>query len=103
MRRALLVLQELIRAADHIGEALVPYYRQLLPVMHVFKKQSVCLPLPPPATPNTCSHALCPAIAENLGDKIDYAQQKKTNMGALVEETIELMEQYGGEDAFSEW
>ena len=37
-----------------------------------------------------------------MGDKIDYAQQKKTNMGALVEETLELLEQYGGEDAFSE-
>ena len=45
MRRALLVLQELIRAADHIGEALVPYYRQLLPVMAVFKKQSASAPL----------------------------------------------------------
>lgn len=40
MRRALLVLQELVRSADRIGEALVPYYRQLLPVMAIFKDQS---------------------------------------------------------------
>jgi transcription termination factor NusB len=37
-----------------------------------------------------------------MGDKIDYSQQKKTDMGALVNETLELLEQYGGEDAFSE-
>lgn len=42
MRRALLVLQELVRSADRVGEALVPYYRQLLPVMAVFKKQRGC-------------------------------------------------------------
>ena len=38
---------------------------------------------------------------ENMGDRIDYGQQKKTDMGALVNETLELLEQYGGEDAFS--
>jgi len=36
-----------------------------------------------------------------MGDRIDYGQQKKTDMGALVNETLELLEQYGGEDAFS--
>jgi hypothetical protein len=39
----MLVLQELVRSADRVGEAIVPYYRQLLPVMAVFKKQRECL------------------------------------------------------------
>lgn len=43
MRRAMLSLQELVRSADRIGEALVPYYRQILPVMAVFKNQSKLL------------------------------------------------------------
>ena len=36
----------------------------------------------------------------NLGDKIDYSQRKQTNLGDLIQETLELFEQKGGEDAF---
>ncbi len=36
----------------------------------------------------------------NLGDGIDYGQQKKTNVGDLIDETLELFELHGGEDAF---
>lgn len=36
----------------------------------------------------------------NLGDGIDYGQQKGTNMGDLIRETLELFEVHGGEDAF---
>ncbi|NXG61233.1 PACRG protein, partial [Hemiprocne comata] len=31
------VLQHLVMSADTVGEALVPYYRQILPVLNIFK------------------------------------------------------------------
>lgn len=31
------ILQHLVVSADMIGEALVPYYRQILPVPNIFK------------------------------------------------------------------
>ena len=57
-----------------IGEMLVPYYRQILPVMNIFKNKNL-----------------------RLGDRIDYGQQKGTNLGDLISETLELFEQTGGE------
>ena len=36
----------------------------------------------------------------NSGDGIDYAQQKKENIGDLIDETLELFEKHGGDDAF---
>lgn len=77
IRRVLLILQELVQSGEMIGEALVPYYRQILPVFNIFKQKNV-----------------------NIGDRIDYGQQKKTNVGDLITETLELLEQYGGEDAY---
>jgi len=71
------VLQRLVVCGEMIGEALVPYYRQILPVFNLFKTQNM-----------------------NLGDKIDYGQRKKTNLGELIQETLELFEQTGGEDAY---
>lgn len=38
--------------------------------------------------------------AENSGDGIDYSQQKRENIGDLIQETLEVFERYGGEDAF---
>ena len=49
----LVVLQQLVTCGDMIGEALVPYYRQLLPVLNIFKSRS-----------------------KNIGDSIDYSQRK---------------------------
>lgn len=60
-----------------VGEALVPYYRQLLPVLNIFK---------------TCNI--------NCGDHIDYSQMRGENVSDLINETLELMEKTGGEDAF---
>jgi hypothetical protein len=71
------MLQKLVSCGDMIGEALVPYYRQILPVLNIFKQRNV-----------------------NLGDKIDYSQRKRQNMGELIQETLEVFEQTGGEDAF---
>jgi len=71
------VLQALVLSGDMIGEALVPYYRQILPVFSIFKSKN-----------------------ENLGDGIDYSQRKRLNLGDLIEETLQLFEIHGGEDAF---
>jgi len=71
------ILQKLVMSGEMIGEALVPYYRQILPVFNIYKNKNI-----------------------NLGDFIDYNQRKKTNIGELIQETLELFEQTGGEDAF---
>ncbi|XP_064629194.1 parkin coregulated gene protein-like [Lineus longissimus] len=71
------ILQHLVVSADMIGEALVPYYRQILPVLNTFKNKNI-----------------------NSGDGIDYSQQKRENMGDLIQETLEAFERHGGEDAF---
>ena len=36
----------------------------------------------------------------NCGDGIDYSQQKRENIGDLIQETLEALEFRGGEDAF---
>jgi hypothetical protein len=36
----------------------------------------------------------------NIGDAIDYSQRKQLNIGDLIDETLEVFEKYGGEDAF---
>jgi len=71
------LLQTLVLSAEHIGEALVPYYRQLLPVFNIFKTNNL-----------------------NQGDAIDYSQRKRQNLGDLIAETLEVLETHGGEDAF---
>eukprot|EP00746_Dinoflagellata_sp_MGD_P162057 gnl/MRDRNA2_/MRDRNA2_89453_c0_seq1.p1 gnl/MRDRNA2_/MRDRNA2_89453_c0~~gnl/MRDRNA2_/MRDRNA2_89453_c0_seq1.p1 ORF type:complete len:312 (+),score=65.81 gnl/MRDRNA2_/MRDRNA2_89453_c0_seq1:81-1016(+) len=71
------VLQCLVLAGEMIGEALVPYYRQILPVFNIFKNKRL-----------------------NSGHAIDYAQRKRMNLGDLIDETLEIFEIHGGEDAF---
>ena len=71
------IIQKLVMCSETIGEALVPYYRQILPIFNLFKNYN-----------------------KNTGDKIDYSQRKKANLGELIQETLELLETYGGEDAF---
>lgn len=60
-----------------IGRALVPYYRQLLPVMNIYLLSN-----------------------RNLGDKVDYGQRRGDCLGDRITETLQLLETYGGEDAF---
>merc|ERR1711881_288626 len=71
------VLQQLVISGEMIGEALVPYYRQILPVFNIFKNKRL-----------------------NSGHAIDYSQQKRLNLGDLIDETLEIFEIHGGEDAF---
>jgi Parkin co-regulated protein len=39
-------------------------------------------------------------MLENIGDKIDYGQKNASNIGDLIQETLELFEKHGGEDAY---
>ncbi|KAJ6647132.1 Parkin coregulated gene protein like [Pseudolycoriella hygida] len=71
------VLQQLVMSSDLIGQALVPFYRQLLPMFNAFKVKNL-----------------------NCGDKIDYSQKNNTNLGDLIDETLTILERHGGEDAF---
>lgn len=80
--KVLKVLQRLVTCdfeGGHplIGQALVPYYRQILPVLNIFIRQN-----------------------DNLGDGIDYGQKNRENLGDLIMETLEAFEINGGEDAF---
>jgi len=77
MTTTMRVLQTLVKSGDMVGEALVPYYRQILPVLNIYKHKNV-----------------------NIGDQMDYSQRKGQNIGELIAETLQILEQYGGEDAF---
>jgi hypothetical protein len=70
-------LQKLIQCGGSIGEALVPYYRQILPIFNMFKNKR-----------------------SNIGDQMDYGQYKGTDICELIHQTLEMMEMHGGEDAY---
>lgn len=74
---ALKVLQKLAMKSPKIGENLVPYYRQLLPMLNLFKTSN-----------------------KNLGDVMEYGQRKDLNVGDLITETLQVLEKTGGPDAF---
>lgn len=44
------------------------------------------------------THSFC--RNKNLGDAIDYGQQHYENLGELISDTLQLLEQRGGPDAF---
>ena len=66
-----------MKVSDAVAESLVPYYRQILPVMNLLRHRNV-----------------------NIGDQIDYGQKNNDNIGELIQETLELFEKHGGEDAY---
>ena len=55
------IIQKLVLSGEMIGEALVPYYRQILPVFNIFRNNN-----------------------KNMGDKIEYDQRKRLNLGELI-------------------
>ncbi|TDG50913.1 hypothetical protein AWZ03_002568 [Drosophila navojoa] len=77
MCTTLKIIQQLVRSSDMVGPALVPFYRQLLPMFNAFKVKNL-----------------------NCGDEIDYAQKNNLNVGDLIDETLQVLELHGGEDAF---
>lgn len=70
-------LQKLVKCGNSVAESLVPYYRQILPIFNLFKNKRI-----------------------SIGDKIEYSQYKACNISDLIQETLELFETYGGEDAY---
>lgn len=76
MLQRLVVADADMEGGGLIGRALVPYYRQLLPVMAIFVNKS-----------------------KNIGDAIDYSQRKGEDLGELIQETLHLLEMHGGEEA----
>ncbi|XP_006871230.1 PREDICTED: parkin coregulated gene protein isoform X2 [Chrysochloris asiatica] len=110
------VLQHLVVSAEMVGEALVPYYRQILPILNIFKNMNgdyslmrieCCGSLLERCNldhlgssdpPESVSQVI--ELVMNSGDGIDYSQQKRENIGDLIQETLEAFERYGGEDAF---
>ncbi|EDW40107.1 GL21291 [Drosophila persimilis] len=77
MCTTLKIIQQLVMSSDQVGPALVPFYRQLLPMFNAFKVKNL-----------------------NCGDEIDYAQKNNLNLGDLIDETLQVLELHGGEDAF---
>ena len=77
VQTTLKILQTMVKADERIGESLVPYYRQLLPIFNLLKAKN-----------------------KNSGDNIDYSQRKRSNIGELIHETLEMFEMYGGPDAY---
>jgi len=71
------LLQKLVLSADLVGEALVPYYRQILPIFNLYKNKN-----------------------KNTGDGIDYGQRNYDCLGELIADTLSLFEAKGGDDAF---
>ncbi|KAG1706078.1 hypothetical protein DVH05_002639 [Phytophthora capsici] len=76
LRDALLLLQQITQTTG-VGPLLVPYYRQVLPILNLFKSKR-----------------------RNLGDEIDFRQQRAQDLGEVIIETLEMLERTGGDDAF---
>lgn len=55
------IIQKLVLSGEMIGEALVPYYRQILPIFNIFRNSNT-----------------------NIGDKMEYNQRKRLNLGDLI-------------------
>lgn len=55
------IIQKLVLSGEMIGEALVPYYRQILPIFNIFRNSNT-----------------------NIGDKMEYNQRKRVNLGDLI-------------------
>ena len=71
-------LQQLVVSEERVGEALVPHFKQILPIFRIFKDKNA-----------------------NSGDCVDYSQRnKRTNVADLIQETLVLFELHGGDDAF---
>ncbi|XP_063709279.1 parkin coregulated gene protein homolog [Culicoides brevitarsis] len=71
------IIQQLVMSSELVGPALVPFYRQLLPLFNAFKFKNI-----------------------NCGDFIDYGQKNNMNIGDLIDETLQVLEKFGGDDAF---
>jgi len=74
---ALHILGELVASSYGVGEALVPYYRQILAVLNLFFTKRA-----------------------STGDGVDFGQWKNEDISSAVLDTLELLEQTGGPNAY---
>uniref|UniRef100_A0A336MDH9 CSON015004 protein n=1 Tax=Culicoides sonorensis TaxID=179676 RepID=A0A336MDH9_CULSO len=128
------IIQQLVMSSELVGPALVPFYRQLLPMFNAYKVKNskqiyttyfVLLSRFYKENPikfyysryyylffgtTFCNYILhnllnffpfsffC--IVVNCGDFIDYGQKNNMNIGDLIDETLQVLEKFGGDDAF---
>ncbi|CAG0886215.1 unnamed protein product [Darwinula stevensoni] len=76
MKTALKVIEKMATSGD-TGQGLVPYYRHFLPPLNLFIYRD-----------------------RNLEDGIDYGQNVRESLSALIWETLEILERTGGPLAF---
>eukprot|EP00158_Paraphelidium_tribonemae_P002042 Partr_v1_DN25066_c0_g1_i1_m50998 putative PARK2 co-regulated len=76
--KVMTILQDLVAICPKVGPALVPYYRQLLPVFNQFKNRNV-----------------------HLGDGIYYGQRKSENLGQVIDDTLNKLEKSGGQNSLA--
>ena len=82
----------MVVSGDMVGEALVPYYRQILPILNIFKNMNL--------NSGDGKFILDRFYSDLKFLGIDYSQQKRENIGDLIQETLEAFERHGGPDAF---
>jgi hypothetical protein len=86
IKRVLLVLQKLARGNDGaVGIALVPYLNQLLPIVNILKERNQGKSYRNQKTCNTID---------------DYEKDNQNDLARLIDETLVVLEQFGGQDAF---
>ncbi|CAH2305121.1 parkin coregulated gene [Pelobates cultripes] len=78
LRNTLKLLQQLVVSFDRAGEEVTPFLNHILPILNQFKNLNV-----------------------NTGDGIVYSQQKRENIGDLINETLEAFERHGGKYAYA--
>jgi hypothetical protein len=71
------LIKQLTEANRFTGPALVPYYRQLLPIFNQCYKKN-----------------------DNTLDKFVYSQRKDLNLGQVISDTLEALEKTGGQVSY---
>ncbi|RHY81693.1 hypothetical protein DYB31_012157 [Aphanomyces astaci] len=85
------VLQKLVLTCPYAGEALVPYYRQILTIFNLFATKR--------GTQWDSTYKERKIVLEGLLDIINIIYIYE-NIGDLIIETLYILERHGGEDAF---
>merc|ERR1712071_122957 len=81
---------------EHGGNKILPVIPQLIiPIKNALNTR--CRPVIC-TTLKVLQHLV--VSADHVGDGIDYSQQKRENIGDLIQETLEAFERHGGQDAF---
>ena len=77
MAVVLKIIQKLTTCHNLAGQALVPYYRQILPSLNLFKNKT-----------------------RSTMDKVSGNTRFNEDMAELINDTLDLLDQTGGENAY---